>query len=177
MGRETHLVRRFLGALSPAPPKADDVAWVTEILNPREVAVWSRLPKHDRRHSIAVARDVERRLAGTQYAGDRRWLEAALLHDVGKLDSGLGVLGRVAATLAGGLAGHDMADAWSEKRGVTRRFGLYLRHPELGASRIRMCDGSREAAIWADAHQDPDRYDQTGIPTPVIEALAAADDD
>ena len=48
---------------------------------------------------------------------------------------------------------------------------------ELGASRIRMCNGSREAALWAEAHQDPDRWPSTGIPEVVIEALAAADDD
>jgi hypothetical protein len=153
------------------------VAWVAAVLNDRELAVWRRLPMHDRRHSIAVARRVEAALAGTAYADDPRWIEAALLHDVGKLDAGLGVLGRVAATLAGAAAGHDMADAWSQKRGITRRFGLYLRHPELGESRIRMCDGSREAAVWAEAHQDPDRYDRTGLPRAVVDALAAADDD
>ena len=177
MGRAPHLARRFFGALSPAAPRADDVAWVATVLNGRELAVWTRLPAHDRRHSITVARRVEATLAGTEYAGDCRWLEAALLHDVGKLDSGLGVFGRVGATLAGAVAGHGMADAWSEKRGITRRVGLYLRHPELGASRIRMCEGSREAAVWAEAHQDPDRYDRTGIPPVVVDALAAADDD
>ena len=177
MGREAHLARRFLGALSPARPGSADVAWVGTVLNDRELAVWNRLPRHDRRHSIAVARRVEATLAGTAYAGDPRWLEAALLHDVGKLDSGLGVFGRVAATVAGAAAGHGMADAWSEKRGITRRFGLYLRHPELGASRIRMCEGSREAAVWAESHQDPDRYGQTGIPSVVVDALATADDD
>lgn len=177
MGRQTHLVRRFLGALVPTAPAPADVAWVESVLNARERTLWARLPRHDRRHSIAVARRVEAALAGTDYAGDPRWIEAALLHDVGKLDAGLGVLGRVAATLAGAAAGHDMADAWSEKKGITRRFGLYLRHPELGASRIRLAEGSREAAVWAEYHQDPTRYDQTGLPPLVVEALAAADDD
>jgi hypothetical protein len=60
---------------------------------------------------------------------------------------------------------------------VTRRFGLYLRHAELGADRIRMCDGSHEAAVWAAAHQDPSRYDGTGFPGAVVAALATADDD
>jgi hypothetical protein len=177
MGRPVHLVRRFFGALSPRGPSQADVEWVAGILNARELAVWSRLPHHDRRHSIQVARDVDRLLAGTEYAGDPRWLEAALLHDVGKLDAGLGVLGRVGATLAAAAAGPDMADAWSQKRGITRRVGLYLRHPELGADRIRVCGGSREAAIWAECHQDPRRYDQTGLPATVVAALAAADDD
>jgi hypothetical protein len=176
VGRHVHLVRRFVGALWPGAPRSADVVWVTTVLNDRELTVWRRLPAHDRRHSIAVARRVEAALAGTEHA-DRRWLEAALLHDVGKLDARLGVFGRVAATLAGALAGHEIADAWSEKRGVTRRFGLYLRHAELGADRIRMCDGSHEAAVWAAAHQDPSRYDGTGFPGAVVAALATADDD
>lgn len=177
MARSVHLVRRFVGTLSPARPSTDDVAWVAGVLAAAEMTVWRRLPRHDRRHSIRVARDVEAALAGTEYAGDPRWIEAALLHDVGKLDSGLGVLGRVAATLAGAAAGHDMGEAWSAKRGVTRRFGLYLRHPELGADRIRICGGSAEAATWAACHQDPDRYAGCGLPTVVVDALAAADDD
>jgi hypothetical protein len=40
-----------------------------------------------------------------------------------------------------------------------------------------MCDGSREAALWAEAHQDPDLWPTTGLPERVIDALAAADDD
>ena len=118
-----------------------------------------------------------RELADTKYADDPRWVAAALLHDVGKLDSGLGVFGRVLATLAGAAAGHDMAEPWSQKRGITRRFGLYLQHPELGAEPHPLCDGSREAALWAEAHHDPDRWASTGLPDVVVEALAAADDD
>lgn len=177
MARQTHLARRFFGALWPGKPDPDDVAWVATVLNERELAVWARMPNHDRRHSIRVARDVEAMLANTEYASNPRWAEAALLHDIGKLDSDLGVFGRVLATLAGAAAGHDMAEPWSQKRGVTRRFGLYLLHPELGASRIRMCDGSREAALWAEAHQDPDLWPTTGLPQVVIDALATADDD
>jgi hypothetical protein len=177
MARQNHLARRFFGALWPGRPDPSDVAWVATVLNERELAVWQRMPNHDRRHSIRVARDVESMLANTEYTDDPRWTEAALLHDIGKLDSGLGVFGRVLATLAGAAAGHDMAEPWSNKRGVTRRFGLYLRHPELGATRIRMCDGSREAALWAEAHQDPDLWSTTGFPRVVIDALVTADDD
>lgn len=177
MGRPVHLGRRFVGALSPVAPKPADVEWVAGICTEAELALWRRLPRHDRRHSIRVARDVEAALAGTEYAGDRRWIEAALLHDVGKLDAGLGVLGRVGATLAGAAASHDLAEAWSAKRGVTRKVGLYLRHPELGADRIRMAGGSPEAAAWAECHQDPARHADCGLPPVVVAALAAADDD
>ena len=172
-----HLARRFVGALRPGGPRSRDVEWVGAILGDEELALWSRMPDHDRRHSILVARRVERALAGTEAAGDPRWLAAALLHDVGKLDAGLGVLGRVGATLAGGAAGHERAEAWSTRRGITRRVGLYLRHPELGATRIRVAGGREEAARWAAAHHRPEAWGATGIPPAVVDALVAADDD
>lgn len=177
MARPVHLVRRFLGALVPVPPRRADAAWVSGVLNECELAAWNRLPRHDRRHSIRVGRAVVAALDGTAYAGDSRYVEAALLHDVGKLDADLGVLGRVAATLAGAVAGWDRADTWSQGRGMRHRAGLYLRHPDLGAARIRRCGGSPEAAAWAACHQDPARHPSCGLPPAVIMALAAADDD
>ena len=176
MRRALHLTTRFFGSLSPAPPKPADDAWVRSVLSTEEYGIWARLPNHDRRHSIAVARRVERSLQGTSHTDDE-WLRAALLHDVGKLDARLGVLGRVGATLAGSAAGHDMAPLWSEKRGITRRVGLYLRHAELGADRIRIVGGSEIAARWAAAHHDPSSWESTGIPAPVVAALHDADDD
>jgi hypothetical protein len=177
VSRAGHLARRFVGALRPGGPRPADVAWVESILTPEEAALWSRLPNQDRRHSVLVARRVDAALAGTDAAGDPRWLAAALLHDVGKLDAGLGVLGRVVATLAGGAARHEWAEPWSAKRGFTRRVGLYLRHPELGATRIRVAGGREEVARWAAAHHTSSSWSATGLPPTVVDALVAADDD
>jgi hypothetical protein len=174
--RLAHLTRRFFGALRPGGPKAADTGWAETVLAPEELALWRQMPTHDRRHSITVARRVERALDGTEHA-DRRWMAVALVHDVGKLDSRLGVMGRVGATIAGGLAGHDMAAVWSEKRGVTRRVGLYLRHPELGATRIRLAGGREEAARWAEAHHDAASRAALDFPPVVVAALYEADDD
>jgi hypothetical protein len=177
MSRAAHRVRRFVGALRPGGPPTRDVAWVSTVLEPGELNVWERMPGHDRRHAVGVARRVKAALAATDQAGDRRWLAAALLHDVGKLDAGLGVFGRVGATLAGAAAGHEWADVWSTKRGITRRVGLYLRHAELGATRIRVVGGHEEAAVWAGAHHTPAASAETGFPPVVVDALVAADDD
>jgi len=175
--RVSHLARRFFGALRPGRPRESDVAWVGSVLSANELELWTRMVNHDRRHSIAVARRVQHMLAGTADAEDPRWISAALLHDVGKLDASLGVLGRVGATLAGAAAGHDMAEAWSERRGITRRFGLYLRHAELGETRLRVVGARAEAAAWAGAHHDPAAWDELGFPAGVVTALDAADDD
>ena len=172
-----HLSRRFFGALWPGAPRAADVEWVRGVLNDAEFTQFRRQPNHDQRHAIGVARDVEQRLAGTPYAGDPRWPEAALLHDIGKLDSRLGVYGRVVATVSASVAGRDTAEHWSTSSGFTRRVGLYLRHAELGADRIRLAQGSEEAARWAAAHHHPEEWDATGIPTDVVTALDAADND
>jgi HD domain len=172
-----HLAGRFTRALWPGPPRAADVEWVHGILNEGTFTQFRRQPNHDQRHAIGVARDVERRLAGTEYAGDDRWLAAALLHDIGKLDARLGIYGRVVATVAGAVAGRHMADVWSTKQGFTRRVGLYLRHAELGADRIRIAQGPEAAARWAAAHHDPDQWDATDIPSEVMAVLDAADND
>ena len=147
------------------------------MLTPGELEIWVRMVNHDRRHSIAVARRVQHSLAGMPTADDPRWLAAALLHDVGKLDAGLGVLGRATATLAGAAAGHDMAEAWSAKRGITRRFGLYLRHAELGETRLRLAGARAETEEWSGAHHDELTWDRLGFPEGVVAALDAADDD
>ncbi len=115
---------------------------------------------------------------GGASAADRAWIEpaCALLHDIGKLASGLGVPARVLATLVGRATGGAVAD-WEEHRGLRRRIALYLRHPELGADMIRMAGGRDEVAHWAGAHHDRARLDPTLLPAPVVTALVAADAD
>ena len=119
----------------------------------------------------------EAQLAATPYADDPRWITAALMHDIGKLDARLGVYGRVVATVSGAAGGPGLADAWSARSGFTRRVGLYLRHPEIGADRIRLLGGPEEAAQWAAAHHDRPTWDALAIPDTVVTALAAADND
>jgi hypothetical protein len=165
--RPLHLARRFVRALWPGPPGEPDVEWVAGILEPAELALWRSLPNHERRYTIRVAKLVEARLAGTEYAGQPRWLAVALLHDVGKLDSGLGLAGRVIATAAGAIA--------PRLRRSPGRIGRYLRHDELGAERIRSVGGRDEAARWALAHHDRSRWAATRLPVPVARALEAAD--
>ena len=173
--RPLHLGRRFVRALWPGRPRREDVAWVAGILQPNELGLWRALPKHDQRYTIRVARLVDEELAGTDFAEDERWLAAALLHDTGKLDAGLGVVGRSVATIVGAAARPARVDRWAGASGFRRRVAAYLRHDERGADRIRAAGGREEAARWAWAHHHPDRWAGTGIPAPVAEALEAAD--
>jgi HD domain len=175
LGRAAHLVSRFAGSLRPGGPPAADVAWVEEVLQPGELTVWQRMPAADRRESVRTGRGLAAALDGTPHSGDERYLAAALLHDVGKSEARLGAVGRSLATMAGAAAGHDMAPAWQSRGGIRRKFGLYLRHDEVGAGMLEMAGARPEAIAWARTHHHPEQWEQLSIPLDVARALARAD--
>jgi len=122
-----HLGRRFVTSVSPRPPSADDEAWAERWLLDAEVDLWRRMPTPDRRHAI----EVGRRFAARRPEATRAEMAGALLHDVGKLDSGLGTLARVAATLVGPR---------------TARFRAYHDHEAIGA-RLAESAGSERVTV------------------------------
>ena len=169
-----HLVRRFFGSLNPAGPAASDEAWVRTILNPAEIALWEQMSGPDRRHGVAVAKRTQTFLNTC----DDNTLTAALLHDVGKIDSALDTFGRVAATLAALTLGHSRVSRWHTRSGFLGRIGKYVRHPETGARLLTEAGSAQLAITWALHHQSR-RLPEAGtceIPHSVLEALRAADD-
>jgi hypothetical protein len=174
MARPVHLVTRFFGSLRPGGPRSADREWAEAQLLPAELELWRRMSGPDRRHSAGVARRVERALGEK---ATRPVLAAALLHDVGKLDAHLRTYGRVVATLAGGVVGHDEATIrhWTLTTGFTRRVGLYLLHPELGADLLAVAGSDPLTVAWAREHHLPP--EQWTIDSELAEALNEADDD
>ncbi len=170
----SHFVGRFIRSLLPQHVSADDRAWVASMLQPQEQLLWGKLSAHDMVESLGVAH----RAAAQIDANDSEYgdvIAAALLHDVGKLDAHFGTYGRVAATLAGALAGHEMAESWRHSSGRTRRVGLYLQHAELGADRIAIAGGRTAAVEWARAHHDPSRWASVPLSRRHCQVLATAD--
>ena len=167
-----HLVKRFFGSLAPVGPRSSDAAWAEAQLLEAEVDVWRRMSRQDRRHAAGVARRVEVALGDE---ATRPVLAAALLHDCGKVVAGLGTYGRVIATLSVKLAGTDVAMAWSETRGFTRRVGLYVEHPRLGADLLGLAGSAPLTVAWAAEHHLP--AEDWTVPRHIGEALKAADDD
>ncbi|GAC1311441.1 MAG: hypothetical protein NVSMB16_08220 [Acidimicrobiales bacterium] len=170
-----HLLRRFFGALWPGGPPEREEVWVAGTLgdgSPTHV-LWRTMSGPDRRHAVAVARRAEAAL-GADCTPEA--LTAALLHDVGKVEAGLGTLGRVPATLVALGGARRRAPAWSSRRwGARRRVGLYLRHAELGAVLLREAGAPVLASTWAAEHHRPPS--EWTIPAPVGAILKAADDD
>lgn len=159
-----HLVRRFVGSLWPLGPRRESERWVAQTLMPGELALWRQMSRPDRRHAVGVARRVQVAL-GDQ--AERPVLAAALLHDVGKVASGLGTFGRVAATLAG--------LAKSGAREGDGRVARYLCHDVLGAEMLAAAGSDPLTVAWARQHHLT--YDRWSVPRPVGEILKSADDD
>lgn len=156
----SHLARRFAGSLWPGGPRLEGEAWVAAVLSEAELGLWRRMSGPDRRHALGVARRVEAAL------GERAsWpvLAAALLHDVGKVEAGLGTLGRVVATVAGERAGE--------------RVRRYRRHPEVGASLLALAGSDPVTVAWAREHHTPPERWSGAVPADLAAALKAADDD
>jgi hypothetical protein len=128
------------------------------------LALWRRMTAADRRHAVGVARRVQASLDNDTEAPV---LAAALLHDVGKIASGLGTFARVVATIAG-LVRPRMRDS-------DGRVSRYLRHDALGAELLTEAGSDPLTVAWArEHHLTADRW---SVPRPVGEALKSADDD
>lgn len=169
-----HLARRFFGSLSRAEPDPADLTWVDKLLLPGERSLWTAMSAADRRHAVAVARRVEADLGPR---ASRPVLAAAVLHDVGKVDSGLGTLARVGATLIGRPPVRRRSAALASRPGVLGRLGRYLRHPEIGADLLRAAGSDRLTSAWAASHHRPEAGWDPAVPPELGRALKAADDD
>lgn len=130
-----HLAARFFGSLSSRPPELAEEQWAESQLLPGELELWRRMSNQDRRHSATVAR----RFVAARPEATRAETAGALLHDVGKIECGLGTWGRVAATIFG-------------RRG--RRFTLYHDHEQIGAD-LTQAAGSDPATVELIAERGP----------------------
>jgi hypothetical protein len=172
VGKAAHLTRRFFGSLRPGGPARAEAEWAESQLTEAERALWRRMPGPDRRHAAATARTVEAELGDR---ASRPVLAAALLHDVGKIEAGLGTYGRVIATLSVAAAGPEAAKAWTRGTGFTRRVGLYVQHPKLGGDHLGMAGSDPFTEAWAREHHLPE--DQWTVDVALGRVLKAADDD
>lgn len=172
MAGPLHLVRRFLGSLSPVPLAAADETWAEGHLRPGEQALWRRMSRADQKHAVGVARQVVDRMG----AAERAVVAAALLHDVGKVAAGLGTFGRVAATLVGRRRGARWRGAGGVRGRVGRgRVGRYLHHDRIGADLLASAGADPLTVAWAREHHRPES--DWSVPVEVGRVLRDADDD
>jgi hypothetical protein len=144
-----------------------------------EQDLWRRMSGPDRRHAIGVARDTTRLFSPEKPR--REMLAAALLHDVGKVESSLGTFARVGVTLAAMVVGRTRLVRWCGSAQATQRpswrnrVGLYLSHDRLGADLLAAAGSEDLTVAWAREHHLPS--EQWTVDARVGTALKAADGD
>jgi hypothetical protein len=106
---------------------------------------------------------VARHVLATDPAAPDWVVAAALLHDVGKLDADLGVVGRVVAAL---LSACRLAHA-------PGALGRHLRYPATGAAMLAAAGEPAPVVQWAAQHHLP--ATAWTVPAPWAARLAEAD--
>lgn len=112
-----HLIRRATTSISNSPPRKEDIVVVGEVLLAGELNLWNRMQGRDKRHAVVVLR----RFDDLCPRATRAERAAALLHDIGKIESDLGWTGRVIATMFGAR---------------TPRMRRYLDHESIGSQML-----------------------------------------
>ncbi len=142
-----HLFKRFVGSIFPDPLTESEQAWVREVLTIQELELWRSQAIVDQRHSY----DIARRFIVLRTQASPAEIAGALLHDIGKIEAGLGTMARVFATIL---------------PIPTRRFLAYRNHQERGAQLLKVIGCNETTIALVAGHPDCE----------ALRALCQADD-
>lgn len=143
-------VQQFLAAVTAGQLSTADWALVARYLTPAQLALFKCLPENDQQHALAVARTLL-----DQGWKDTELIQAALLHDIGKMDSGLHLMYRVAIVLLRALWPAGLRWLAASDRGWRRPFHIHQHHPEIGARLAAEAGASPRVVELILHHQSP----------------------
>lgn len=142
-------VRQFFAAITAGHLSAADSDLLETYLAPAQQALFERMSENDQQHALAVARTLI-----DQGWRDADLIQAALLHDAGKIDGGLNLAYRVAIVLLRtfwpvGLERLAVDSGWR------RPFHVYQHHPQRGARLAAEAGSSDRVLELILRHQSP----------------------
>ncbi|MEA3511064.1 MAG: hypothetical protein U9R51_06475 [Actinomycetota bacterium] len=144
-----HLVGRFFGHVRAKAPGPDDQRFVHDHLEGACADLFWSQSAPDQRHAVDVARRV-----CAAFSDDSEVVEAALLHDIGKIDANIGAVARSIATVLDSV-GMPMTTRMRSYRDHGRRGAAVLEEAGCGSLAIAF---ARYHPGPAPAGTDPDRW-------------------
>lgn len=153
--RLRHLVRRFVQTVKGREPTQADLDWVAGQLSPAEYTLFERMTPTDQAHAVEVARLTSAGSGGGRDVGAPWIVPAALLHDIGKVESGAGIVGRVVATLLGPVMPARLKLRMQRAPGWFGAIGRHLAYPALGSGLLGAIGSHEYVRAWAAEHHDP----------------------
>lgn len=142
-----HLARRWRSTVRRRQPLASDLAWVRTRLSEPELALWQQLTPTDQTHTIEVAR-----LVGRNGEPGNLACAAALLHDIGKIETSSSATVRVGAALLQPFVSVTTARRWAQAGGWRAGLGRLLDYPSRGAALLAAADSDPVVVAWAAEH-------------------------
>ncbi|MBT95958.1 MAG: hypothetical protein CL431_08325 [Acidimicrobiaceae bacterium] len=170
-GSVKHLIKRFIFSFLPARKDRQALEFTT-LLNPKELILFNAQSRVDKKHSY---RNVQKLFTLADAPLEPDIVIASALHDIGKIESGFGIFGRVFATCVAAIAGLSRVDDWSRDRSgsIKHRIAVYVQHPEIGAALLDEAESNKIAIAWARDHHK--RLDESTLEPSLFATLSRAD--
>ncbi|SHF39829.1 MULTISPECIES: hypothetical protein [Caloramator] len=126
-------IKQFLWAIF-AKLTDEDKKFIDFYLNDNEKVLFNKLKESEKVHSVKVAREVlQKSLEKDLY--DISLVKAALLHDIGKIDSGLNVINKSVITILNKISPGILKKLYRIKPVYS-----YYNHPEIAITYLDNCD-------------------------------------
>ena len=148
IGRILQFVRAVTARVS-----IDDGKYISAHLNAEEQKIFFAMSVADQVHSLRTAYTIERLVIEDKRGIDREFLiRCALLHDVGRRNGDLTVMGKIFAVLITSIAPN-----FAQKLELNGNHALYIyhHHAELGGQKLQKIGLFKEAKIISKHHSPP----------------------
>ncbi len=176
MRRARYRVGQFFRHLRRVPlTPAEQAEAAAALGSPALAALFNQHSPAEQAHALRVLRAV--RAGPHPYTAQRELLQAALLHDIGKVRAPLNVFERTLAVL-GRRWLPNLAARWGQSppRGLYRAFAVAAQHPAWGADLCAQAGAPPLTLALIRRHQDRAAHSATPEDE-MLGVLQAADDD
>jgi len=147
-------VKQFIKGLTALIFK--DYTLIDKYLNDKEKELFYKLPAHERKHAVDTANTI----IGFNISGDKTILiKAALLHDIGKAGSKIGLIKKSILVLMDRFL-PELSRSFSRKINM---FYVYYNHPEIGAEYLENINTDKNIVLLVRYHHSKEDVDIDGI--------------